>query len=218
MASELELEVSRRDESGKEVAKKLRREGKVPAIVYGGHREAVPIVVDQKSVSELVRKSEHGIRSVFLLKMSGTDQSRHAMIKQIQLNPITQKMQHIDFVRVMMDEVVKVTIPVHLNGTAVGVKVDGGVLDFQTRDLHIECLPGAIPDNFEVDVTPLGVHQFVRVSDLKAPQGVKILDDPERVIVSVSPARIEVVEVAPTEEGPAEPEVIKKGKVETEEE
>jgi large subunit ribosomal protein L25 len=218
MASELELEVSRRDQSGKEVAKKLRREGKVPAIVYGGHREAVPIVVDQKSVSELVRKSEHGIRSVFLLKMSGTDQSRHAMIKQIQLNPITQKMQHIDFVRVMMDEVVKVTIPVQLNGTAVGVKVDGGVLDFQTRDLHIECLPGAIPDNFEVDVTPLGVHQFVRVSDLKAPQGVKILDDPERVIVSVSPARIEVVEVAPTEEGPAEPEVIKKGKVETEEE
>ena len=219
MAAELELEVSPREGIGKELAKKLRREGKVPAVVYGGHLEPVSIVVDRKAVSELVRKSEHGIRSIFLLKMAGGDKSRHAMIKEIQLHPITQTMNHIDFVRVVMDEIVKVTIPVHLSGTPVGVKVDAGVLDFQSRELHVECLPGQIPDAFEVDVTPLGVHQFFRVSDLEVPAGVKILDDPDRVIASVSPARAEVVEVAPTEEeGPVEPEVIKKGKTQAEEE
>jgi large subunit ribosomal protein L25 len=218
MADQLELEVSRREGTGKEIAKKLRREGKVPAIVYGGHKESVPIVVDQKSVQDLVRKSEHGIRSIFLLKMAGSDQARHAMIKELKLDPISKKMEHIDFVRVMMDEKVKVTIPIHLNGVPVGVKVNGGVLDFQARELHVECLPGAIPDTFDVDVTGLDVHHFFRISDLTVPEGVKILDDPDRVIASVSPARAEAEPVVAAEAGPAEPEVIKKGKTESEEE
>ncbi|HEX2062707.1 MAG TPA: 50S ribosomal protein L25, partial [Thermoanaerobaculia bacterium] len=153
--AEVTLEVTRREKTGKEVAKKLRREGKVPAVVYGGHREPVAITVDRKAVSELIQKSEHGIRSVFLLKMQGSDQQRHAMIKDITIDPISRKMEHIDFVRVVMDEKVKVTIPVHLNGTAIGVK-EGGLLDFQVRELHVECLPNAIPDSIEVDVTPLG--------------------------------------------------------------
>src|SRR5436853_6803360 len=163
--AEVTLEVSRREKSGKEVAKKRRAAGKVPAVVYGGHKEPVAIEVDRKSVSELVQKSEHGVRSIFLLKMSGTDQQRHAMIKDIQLDPISRRMTHIDFVRVVMDEVVRVTIPVHVTGTAIGVK-EGGLLDWQVRDLHVECLPGAIPDSIEVDVTNLGVHQYIRVADL----------------------------------------------------
>ena len=110
--AEVTLEVSRREQTGKEVAKKLRRDGKVPAVVYGGHREPVAIAVDRKSVSELIQKSEHGIRSVFLLKMAGTDQQRHAMIKDVTIDPMSRKMTHIDFVRVVMDEVVKVTVPV----------------------------------------------------------------------------------------------------------
>ena len=130
--AEVTLEVSKREATGKEIAKKLRRDGKVPAVVYGGRRDPVAIVVDRKSVSELIQKSEHGIRSVFLLKMAGTDQQRHAMIKEVTIDPISRKMTHIDFVRVVMDEKVKVTIPVHLNGTAIGVK-EGGVLDFQIR-------------------------------------------------------------------------------------
>ena len=101
--AEVTLEVAHREKSGKSVAGKLRREGKIPAVVYGGHREAVPIVVDRKAVSELIQKSQHGVRSVFLLKMSGTDQQRHAMIKDIQLDPITRRMTHIDFVRVVME-------------------------------------------------------------------------------------------------------------------
>jgi large subunit ribosomal protein L25 len=219
--AEVTLEVARREQSGKGVARKLRQEGKIPAVVYGGHREAVPIVVDRKAVSELIQKSQHGVRSIFLLKMSGTDQQRHAMIKEIQMDPITRRMTHIDFVRVVMDEVVRVTIPVHVTGTAIGVK-QGGLLDFQVRDLHVECLPGAIPDSIDVDISNLDVHEYIRIADLKLPDGVKVLDDPDRVAVGVTVPRAEVVEapVEVVEEGvvPAEPEVIAKGKKPAEEE
>ena len=219
--AEVTLEVSRREKSGKEIAKKLRAAGKVPAVVYGGHKEPVAIEVDRKAVSELVQKSEHGVRSIFLLKMSGTDQQRHAMIKDIQIDPISRRMTHIDFVRVVMDEVVRVTVPVHIVGTAIGVK-EGGILDWQVRDLHVECLPNAIPDKIAIDVTALGNHDYYRVSDLKLPEGVKVLEDLERVVVGVTQMRAEVVE--PTAEAavaaatPAEPEVIKKGKPEDEKE
>lgn len=214
--AEVTLEVSRREKTGKEVAKKLRREGKVPAVVYGGHKEPVAITVDRKSVSELVQKSEHGIRSVFLLKMVGSDQQRHAMIKEITIDPISRRMEHIDFVRVVMDEKVKVTVPVQINGTAIGVK-EGGLLDWQVREVHIECLPTAIPDAIEVDVTPLGSHDYYRVKDLQLPEGAKVLDDPERVVVGVTHARAEVSEVATAEAAAvAEPEVLKKGKPEDE--
>ena len=102
--AELSLEVSRREDGGKNVARRYRASGKVPAVVYGGHRDPVAITVDRKTVSELIQKSEHGVRSIFLLKMTGTDQQRHAMIKDIQIDPISRRMTHIDFVRVAMDE------------------------------------------------------------------------------------------------------------------
>jgi large subunit ribosomal protein L25 len=217
--AEVTLEVARRERTGKEIAKKLRREGKVPAVVYGGHREAVAITVDRKAVSDLIQKSDHGIRSVFLLQMAGTDQQRHAMIKEVTIDPISRQMEHIDFVRVLMDEKIKVTIPVHLNGTAIGVK-EGGLLDWQVRELHVECLPNVIPDSIDLDVSPLKVHEYFRVRDVNLPEGVKVLDDPERVVVGVTVARAEVSETATIEEGatPAgsEPEVIKKGKTEAE--
>lgn len=211
--AEVTLEVTRREQTGKEIAKKLRAEGKVPAVVYGGHREPVAITVDRKAVSELIQKSEHGIRSIFLLKMAGSDQQRHAMIKEMTMNPLSRRMEHIDFVRVVMDETVKVTIPVHLNGTARGVK-EGGLLDFQVRELHVECLPNAIPDSIEVDVTPLGAHDYLRIRDLQLPEGVKVLDDADRVVVGVAQAKLEA-EPTP-EEAVAEPEVLKKGKTEEE--
>jgi len=213
--AEVTLEVSRRETSGKGVAKKLRKEGKIPAIVYGGHRESVPIVVDRKAVSDLITRGEHGVRSIFLLKMAGSDQQRHAMIKNIQINPISRTMIHIDFVRVVMDEVVRVTIPIRVTGTAAGVKTEGGILDFQVRELHVECLPGSIPDSIDVDVSELGVHDFLRISDLKFPEGVKVLDDQDRVVVGVGLMKAEVVAVeAEVEVVPVEPEVIKRGRIE----
>ena len=213
--AEVTLEVSRRESTGTEVAKKLRRDGKVPAVVYGGHKEPVAITVDRKAVSELVQKSEHGVRSVFLLKMAGTDQQRHAMIKEITIDPISRRMEHIDFVRVVMDEKIKVTVPVHLNGTAAGVK-EGGVLDWQVRELHIECLPTSIPDTIEVDIAPLGGHEYLRVKDLQLPEGARVLDDPERVVVGVTHARAEAADATAEGAAVAEPEVIKKGKPEDE--
>lgn len=213
--AEVTLEVSRRQTSGKEVAKKLRKEGKIPAVVYGGHKESVPIIVDRKAVSDLITRGEHGVRSIFLLKMAGSDQQRHAMIKNIQINPISRTMIHIDFVRVVMDEVVRVMIPIHVTGTAAGVKTEGGILDFQVRELHVECLPGSIPDSIDVDVSELGVHDFLRISDLKFPEGVKVLDDQDRVVVGVGLMKAEVVpEVAEVEVVPVEPEVIKRGRIE----
>ena len=217
--AELTLEVTRREDGGKNVARRYRASGKVPAVVYGGRRDPVAITVDRKTVSELIQKSEHGVRSIFLLKMTGTDQQRHAMIKDIQIDPISRKMTHIDFVRVQMDEKVRVTIPVHINGTAIGVK-EGGILDWQIRDLHAECLPGQIPDAIEVDVSALGSHDYLRISDLTLPEGVKVFDDPDRVVVGVTHMKAEV-EVAPVEAAevvPAEPEVIKRGKIEEEKE
>src|SRR5437870_6962230 len=136
--AEVTLEVSGRDGTGKSAVRKLRQQGKVPGVVYGGHRDPVAIIVDRKAITDLIQKSEHGVRSVFLLKMAGTDQQRHAMIKDIQIDPINRKMQHIDFVRVLMDEVVRVTVPVRATGIAIGVK-EGGVLDTQIRELHVEC-------------------------------------------------------------------------------
>ena len=215
--AEVTLEVTRRERSGKEQAKKLRQDNKIPAVVYGGHKEPVAISVERKAVVDLIQRSEHGVRSIFLLKMSGTDQQRHAMIKDMQMDPISRRMTHIDFVRVVMDEVVRLTIPVHLSGNSIGVK-EGGILDWQMRELHVECLPNAIPDTIEVDITNLGAHQQVRISDLTLPEGVKVEEDPHRVIVGVTTARAEVVaEVAAPEAVAAEPEVAKKGKTETEE-
>ena len=216
--AELELEVTDRNDSGKGFARKLRQGGKIPAIVYGGHLEAARISVDQKNLSDMIRKSEHGVRSIFLLKMAGGDQSRHAMIKDVQMDPITRKPRHIDFVRVVMDEVIRVTIPIHVTGIPKGVKSEGGVIDFQLRELHVECLPGSIPDTIDLDVSGLDVHQFLRISDLPIPEGVKVLDDEDRVVVGVTLPR---AEAAPAEvEGEAtaaEPEVIKRGKTEEEE-
>src|SRR5713226_5779306 len=120
--AELTLEVSRREEAGKGPARRLRQGGQVPAVVYGGHRESVPIVVDRKSITDLIQKSEHGVRSIFLLKMSGSDQQRHAMIKDIQIDPISRKMMHVDFIRVVMDEVVRVSVPVVITGSPIGVR------------------------------------------------------------------------------------------------
>lgn len=219
--AEVTLEVTRREQAGKSIARKLRQQGKVPAVVYGGHREPVAITVDRKAISDLIQKSDHGVRSIFLLKMAGTDQQRHAMIKDVQVNPITRKMEHIDFVRVLMDEVVRVTVPIHVTGSALGVK-EGGLLDTQVRELHVECLPNAIPDSVDVDVSNLGMHEYIRISELKLPEGVKVLDDPERVVVGVTHIRAEAepVVAAVGEEGavPAEPEVIARGKKVEEEE
>ena len=219
--ADLTLDVAPREQTGKEVAKKMRREGLIPAIVYGAGKDPVPITVDTKSVTDLIRQSDRGIRSIFLLHLEGAKKSRHAMIKDMQVNPLTQRIDHIDFIRVLMDEVVKTTVPIHISGESKGQK-EGGILDFQLRELHIECLPKDIPDEILAVVDDLEIGHVLRLSDLEIPGGVKVVDDLERPVISVAaPKAVEVEEeaeeLAAEGEGEGEPEVIGKGKAEDEE-
>ena len=216
--SELKIEVQPRQETGTNSNRRLRSRGQIPAVVYGGAgKDAVPIHVDRRRLVELLR-SGGGDNAVFLLKLASTGQERHAMIRDMQLDPITREILHLDFLRVVMTEKVRVQVAIELAGTAYGVKTEGGVLDFSHREVHLECLPGDIPKKIELDVSELHLGQHLSVADLHLPPGVTLLDEPDRVLVSVMHSKTEVApaaaEEAPVETAGPEPEVIKKGKTE----
>lgn len=216
----IELTVEKRSTRGKNEARRSRARGKIPAVVYGAGKPTVEVTVDRKALSDVFREGA-GENAIFLLKLEGTDQSRHAMIKELQRDPLSRKAQHIDFVRVLMDAKIRVKVGIEIVGTAVGVKTEGGILDTVTREVEIECLPGSIPDHIPVDVSELAIGDLVRVSDLKPVAGVTIVDDGHKVLVHVThPTAEKAPEVAAAEAAaePTEPEVLKKGKVLTEEE
>jgi large subunit ribosomal protein L25 len=215
----IELEVERRETIGKNNARRARAAGKVPAIVYGAKKETVPIFVNTRALTTVFREGA-GENSIYLLKMAGTDKARHAMIKEINRDPVSRKVLHIDFVRVLMDVKVRVSVGLELVGTPIGVRQDAGILDFVTREIEIECLPNDIPAHIPVDVSEIAMGQSMRVSQIPALEGIRILEDADKVIAHVAhPAKEEEVAVpgAEAEAAPAEPEVIKKGKLETEE-
>lgn len=217
----IELNVEKRSTTGKGAARQLRATGKIPAVVYGAGRETVPILVDRRALSDAFRGGA-GENAIFLLKLQGSDQSRHAMIKELQRDPLSRRPLHLDFVRVLMDTKIRVSVPVEVVGVARGVKTDGGILDFVTREIEIECLPGNIPEHLPVEVSDLGIGDALRVSEVTAPEGVEIVDDLEKVVLHIAhPAHEEVaapVEAAEVAAEPAEPEVLRKGKAVTEEE
>ncbi len=211
--SELTIEVDRREDKGKNVSRRLRAAGQIPAVVYGEGKDPVKIAIGQRKVEDLLRKGG-GENAVFFLKLAGTKQSRHTMIKDLQRDPMTGGMIHIDFQRVNLKNKVKVSVPVELIGESVGVKTDGGLLDFVTREVEVECLPDAIPPHLEAEVSELHAGQHLEAGELSLPDGLELLTDPNRVIVAISKARAEEEEVE-GEEGEglatstqAEPEVI----------
>jgi len=209
MSDTLNIEVNPRPETGKNANRRARAAGKIPAVVYGGGRESVAIEVDRKTLLDTM-KGHSGETPIFLLKLG--DKERHAMIRNMEVDPISRQVIHIDFQRVLMDQKVRVAVPVELVGTAYGVKTEGGLLDFVTREIHIECLPGDIPKHLEVDVTEVHVGQHVEAKDVQLPQGVTLLDEPDKVIASLTHGRLETADEAAAER--AEPEVIKKTKAE----
>lgn len=216
----IELTVEKRSTKGKNEARRTRAAKRIPAVVYGAGKETVPITVDTRALSDAFRGGA-GENAIFLLKLQGSDQSRHAMIKEFQRDPVTRRPVHLDFVRVLMDTKIRVGVPVEIVGIARGVKVDAGILDIVTREIEVECLPGNIPDHLPVDVTDLGIGDALRVSAIQAPEGVEILEDPERVVAHVAHPVQEVVatpEVEAVEAAAAEPEVLRKGKAIAEEE
>jgi large subunit ribosomal protein L25 len=212
------LQAEKREGRGKNEARRLRASGQIPAVLYGAEKgKAVEIAVDPKALLRILH-SESGVNTLIGLSLDGTD--TRVLVKEYQLDPIGHKLLHADFYQVAMDKALTVTVPILLKGEARGVKQQGGIIDFVHREIDIECLPGDIPENITVDVTELMLNQGLRVRDLHT-GGAKWtpLSDADMMIVHVVALK---AEEAPAPEvvvaAPAEPEVIKKGKTEKEEE
>jgi large subunit ribosomal protein L25 len=212
------LDAKARDSFGKNEARRTRRQGLVPGVLYGGDgAKATPISVEPRALLKILH-SESGANTLISLKLPEGGDTR-VLVKEYQLDPITHELLHADFYRVAMDRAIQVTIPVLVKGEPKGVKQQGGVLEFIRREIEIECLPGDIPEHVEVDVSELMLHQGVRVRDLPMSPKWKPISEADMMLVHVimpkaeeAPAPAEAAAAAPAV--PAEPEVIKKGKKE----
>ncbi len=191
-------------------ARRVRVEGKIPAVVYGAGQETVAVAVDPKVVTKILH-SESGHNTIFDLNVEGAAMVK-AMIVDWQHEPIKGKLLHIDFKRIAMDKAMRVSVPVQLTGSPVGVRTGGGVLDQIMREVEIECLPGDIPDHLDVDVTELELYGAIHVSDLPHSGSIKYLGEDTALVAHVTLVKEEVVADAVAAPAAAEPEVAKKGK------
>jgi large subunit ribosomal protein L25 len=212
------LEATVRTTIGKNEARRTRRAGQVPAVVYGAasegaNRDAVSIAVEPKALLKILH-SEAGANTLISLKLDGSNTK--VLVKAFQLDPVTHQVLHADFYRVAMDRMIEVTIPVLIKGEAKGVKLQGGLLEFIRREIQIECLPADIPEHVDVDVTDLVVGQGVRVRDVATNPKWRSITDTDTMLVHVILAKAEEAATAATPDAAAtpgsEPEVIKKGK------
>lgn len=220
MLRDITVEAERRAVTGKRASRKLARMGLVPGVIYGGGEGPVPFQLDPREL-EAILHSKAGTNSLFRFSVGGQGAPALAMIKEVLLDPVTGRLLHADVIRVSMDRAIQVRVPIHLAGTARGVKQQGGILDFVLREVEVSCLPGEIPDRIEVDVSELDLGKAVKVSDLKAGGQIRILTDAQKTVATVVAPAAEKAAAAeaaaePAAEAPAEPEVIKKGKAEAE--
>ncbi len=191
-------------------ARRVRVEGKIPAVVYGAGQESVAVAVDPKVVTRILH-SESGHNTIFDLNVEGAALVK-AMIVDWQHEPIKGKLLHIDFKRIAMDKAMRVSVPVQLTGSPVGVRVGGGVLDQIMREVEIECLPGDIPDHLDVDVTDLELYGAIHISDLPHSGSIKFIGEDTALVAHVTLVKEEAVADAVAAPAAAEPEVAKKGK------
>jgi len=215
------VEATVREEAsrGKNEARRVRRSGRVPGVVYGARQPAVAITLDPKQIARILH-SDSGHNTIFDLQV-GSERTK-AMIVDWQYEPIKGALLHIDLKRIAMDERLRVSVPVQLKGEAAGVKQQSGILEQVLREVEIECLPGDIPGHIDVDVSDLVFGKMLRVADLPHDGKVRFVTDPDQLVAHI--VSVKEVETAATPEAgaeaaatPAEPEVIKKGKQETEE-
>jgi large subunit ribosomal protein L25 len=222
---EATLEGVKRDGRGKNEANRLRASGRIPAVVYGSKKEGttpegVALTVDPKALLRILH-SESGANTLITLRVDDTE--ARVMVKEYQLDPITHHLLHADFYQLAMDKAITVTVPFVIKGEARGVKQEGGIIDFVTRDIEVYCLPTDIPENITVDVTELNLHDSIRVKDLVQGPKWKAMTDGETMIVHVVMPKAEEsaqaadATAAAVPAATAEPEVIKKGKEEKEE-
>ena len=217
------LDAIARDTFGKNEARRTRREGKVPAVLYGDGKAATPIAVEPKALLKILH-SESGANTLIALKVGGKSSTR-VLVKDYQLDPVTHHLLHADFYKIAMDKVLRVTVPIMIKGEAPGVKQQAGVLEFIRREIEVECLPADIPEHIDVDVTNLMLHQGIRVREIPVNPKLKFVSDADWMLVHVimpkaeaapAPADATAAAAAATAT-PVEPEVIKKGKKEEEE-
>src|ERR1700674_4036212 len=213
------LEAQPREAGTKNDARRVRRGGKVPAVLYGAGKDALSVSLDPRQVSRILH-SQTGYNTIFDLALDGGERTK-AMLVDWQYEPIKGALLHIDLKRIAMDQKLKVNVPIVLKGEAAGVKQEGGILEQILREVEIECLPTDIPSHIEADVTELVFGKVLRVADLPHGERLKFLSDPNQPVAHVITVKEEVVatpEAVAAEAGavPAEPEVIKKGKQEVE--
>jgi large subunit ribosomal protein L25 len=202
---------------GKNEARRTRKAGNIPAVVYGAFQDPVAIAISPKDISKITRSSS-GLNTIFNLAINGGE-TTPVMIVDSQVDPLKGKLLHADLKRVDLTKRIKVTVPVHTEGEPFGVKVQGGLLEIITRSIEIECLPDDIPEMYVVNVAELNIGQSKRASDVALTGSTKLISDPQSVIAHIVSLRAE--EVAAPVEGAAapaaaEPEVAKKGKKEEE--
>ncbi|MDD3818485.1 MAG: 50S ribosomal protein L25 [Actinomycetota bacterium] len=203
--------------------KRLRKNDYIPAVIYGLKKEPVCIKVKEKELKDLL-KGKNIYSMIFDMQIEDNGkkgEKESVLVKDFQIDPITGKFLHLDFLRIEMKKEIETTVPVHIinEEISIGVKEKGGVLQHGLRELRVSCLPGDIPERIEYDIKELDMGSIVRVSDIYVSDNVKILNDPEEVVVSIiHPTLLREEEVAPEEEAEkvtAEPEVIGKGKEES---
>jgi len=220
----LVIKSEKRDSFGKNASRRIRKGGLIPVILYGEGGGNVPLVVSKKDIVKIL-KSESGENTIF--RIAFDSEETDVMIKALQLDSTTDELLHADLIKIVMDKEIRVQVPIELVGEAIGVKSEGGFVDFMAREVEIECLPGNIPDHLTIDISELHLHQAVKAAEVVTPEGVKLLTDPAAVIVMVQVPHEEKVEAKPEEEAaaeaaataePAEPEVIKKERAPKEEE
>jgi large subunit ribosomal protein L25 len=212
---EIKIKGEKRDIFGKNASRRLRREGKIPAVLYGARSENVSLALDKKDLFQILR-SESGENTIFKISYNST--TKDVMIKDLQMDPANDELLHVDLIMIAMDKEIRVTVPIVLMGEAIGVKAEGGFVDFVTREIEIECLPRAIPEHIEVDISALHLHQSVKIEEIALPKGAKWISEPETVIALIHPQAKEEAVVKEAEEEEEvfaegeEPEVIKKEK------
>ena len=216
---QITVEAKPRDDRGKNAARRMRRQGHVPAVLYGGEGNSLTLAVNTKQLSAIMR-SQSGHNTIFKVKLPTGEQS--AMLKDWQVDPLLGTLLHVDLLRVAMDVRMRVKVPVHTFGEPQGVKLQGGIFEMVTREVEIECLPSDIPGEIRVDISELMIGKHLRVGDLPIDTArIKLVTDPQRVVAHVVALRAEeekpAVAAAAEAAAPAEPEVIKKGKKEAEE-
>ena len=194
----VDLRVERRIGTGKGVARKLRRHGLIPAILYG-EGEPVLLTVVPRGLLRVLGTAVGENVILNLTIVDGGELSRKAMVKEIQRDPVTGAFLHVDFLAISMERPIEVEVPVELSGVATGVKDKGGILRQILREVEVRCLPGAIPDKILLDVSQLDIGDALHVKDLTIPGGVELLTDPEQVVVTVLAPVVEEVAAAPVE-------------------